>query len=155
MEGTGITAAVLENIESGRKANLDLSQVLNIARALDVPVVNLLAPMARPRDLVDIPNLSPSLANMTAGEFDSWLSAIPGADYGSTSAAERNERAELQALRDLQVAQRELHRLETVDELEGPERPAALRATAEATITATTNRIRELRSYLRSAGWEV
>ncbi|GMA94749.1 hypothetical protein GCM10025881_15730 [Pseudolysinimonas kribbensis] len=48
LAGTGISQAVLANIESGRKADLDVSQVLNIARVLKVPVSFLLAPMSRP-----------------------------------------------------------------------------------------------------------
>jgi transcriptional regulator with XRE-family HTH domain len=155
MAGTGVTAAVLENIESGRKANLDISQVLNIAHALGVPVINLLAPMARPNAPIDLPNLSGTLADMTASEFDAWMSTVPNAGYTAVSAAERNERGELQALRELQVAQRELHRLEAADRLEGPERPAPLRDAATAHIEAMKDRISELRNYLSSAGWEL
>jgi transcriptional regulator with XRE-family HTH domain len=155
MEGTGITPAVLENIESGRKANLDVSQLLNIARALEVPVVNLLAPMARPGDVVDLPNLGATLANMTASEFDSWLSSVPNASYVASTATERNERAELQAFRDLQVAERELRRLQAADRLEGDERPAPLRDAARAHLDATQQRISELQNYLSSAGWEL
>jgi len=155
MEGTGITTAVLENIESGRKANLDVSQLLNIASTLNVPVVNLLAPMARPGDIVDLPNLGTALVNMTASEFDSWLSSVPNASYIASNASERHERAELQALRDLHAAERELRRLEVAERLEGHEQPAQLADAARAHLSATRQRISELRNYLTSAGWEL
>jgi len=154
MPGTGITTAVLENIESGRRSNLDISLLLNIAHTLHVPVTALLAPIARPNDPVDLPNLNPELAGMTASQFDAWIAGITTADYQATTADERNDLAELQALRELQTSRRELHRLEVLSKLTEGE-PDILRQGTAAQIDAAHARIDNLRAYLLSAGWEI
>jgi transcriptional regulator with XRE-family HTH domain len=154
MPGTGITAAVLENIESGRRSNLDISILLNIAHTLHVPVTALLAPITRPNDLVDLPNLKPELSRMTAGEFDAWIAGITTADYRAGTAAERNDLAQLHALRELQTTRRELHRLEVVAGL-SEDQPDVLQQATAAQIDAAHAQIDNLREYLRSAGWEV
>lgn len=153
LEGTGLTSSVLQNIELDRRANIDVSHVLNLAKVLGVPVSFLLAPMARPGDIVDLPNLGAAFANMTASEFDAWLSSIPNADYTATMAFERSDRAELQALRELQTARRELRRLEAAQDLEADE--PALQADAITRIEHTKERISGLRKFLTSSGWEV
>jgi hypothetical protein len=146
-----LTEAVLENIEAGRKADLSISQVLNIAMTLKVPVSYLLAPLTRPDDPIDLPNLSTAFSGMTAGEFDSWLAAIPTANYRADLAAERNDRAELQALRELATLHRELRRLTITSQvLEGVET-----AGTGARIADTKRQIANLIGYLRSAGWDV
>jgi transcriptional regulator with XRE-family HTH domain len=155
MSDSGITAAILENIESGRKASLDVSQVLNISKALRVPVSSLLAPMARPADLLDLPNLGTELSTMTAAEFDAWLSTVQGADYTATSADERNDRAQLLALRELQTMRRELSRLQIVADLEASVGVGEERLDTLSRVDWTKSRIHELRTYLTSVGWEV
>jgi transcriptional regulator with XRE-family HTH domain len=77
-----ITASVIQNIESGRKADLSVSQLLNISRAVEVSPVQLLASIDRPFDRLDLVGLSPSMATMTGLELDSWISA---SDLESTS----------------------------------------------------------------------
>jgi transcriptional regulator with XRE-family HTH domain len=109
--GGNITEAVLENIESGRKADLSVSQLLNIARGLNVPLSMLLAPIGRPDSELDLPNLSDDFAGMTAAEFDCWLSATPTSSYRPRLAAEREDVATLGSLRDLGSLQREAERL--------------------------------------------
>jgi transcriptional regulator with XRE-family HTH domain len=156
MAGTGLTESVLENLESDRRANIDVSHVLNIARTLGVPVVSLLAPMARPEDLLDLPNLGPLFTNMTAAEFDAWLGSIPNSSYTASTNEERSDRAELQALRELQSAQRELRRLESSAALEDhPEQPESLRLGLDAQLDGVRARIDGLRKFLTSVGWEV
>lgn len=154
MTGTGITTAVLENIESGRRSNLDISTILNLAHTLGVPVSALLAPIGRPEDLVDLPNLNNTLAGMTAAQFDAWVSGTTTGAYTATTADERNDLAELEALRELQTARRELRRLETVAGL-STEEPEPLRRSTTSQIDSTRERIDNLQAYLRSAGWEV
>ncbi|HEU0205528.1 MAG TPA: helix-turn-helix domain-containing protein [Pseudolysinimonas sp.] len=156
LEGTGLTASILQNIELDRRANIDISHVLNLARTLEVPVSYLLAPMARPGDIVDLPNLGASFKNMTASEFDAWLSAIPNASYTAGSAAERTDRAELQALRELQTARRELYRLEAIAGMEefGDE-SEALREDSRMKRAQLRSRIDGLQKFLASDGWEV
>lgn len=113
-----VTMAVLENIESGRKADLSVSQLLNIAKGLGVPPSMLLAPMANPDAELDLPNLSEDFAGMTAAEFDCWLSATPLSSYRPRLAAERGDVHLLNSLRELGTLRRELERLELVLEVQ-------------------------------------
>lgn len=109
-----VTMAVLENIESGRKADLSVSQLLNIARGLGVPPSMLLAPMATPDATLDLPNLSEHFEGMTAAEFDCWLSATSLSSYRPRLAAERGDIELLNSLRELGTLRRELERLQLV-----------------------------------------
>ncbi|PXA71874.1 helix-turn-helix domain-containing protein [Cryobacterium arcticum] len=70
-----ITAAVLQNIESGRKADISISQLLNIAAALGISPLMLLTRADRPFESLDIPNLSDELKDVPAWQFDAWVSA--------------------------------------------------------------------------------
>jgi transcriptional regulator with XRE-family HTH domain len=112
--GGNITSAILENIESGRKADISVSQLLNIARALNVPPSYLLAPIGNPNSTLDLPNLSADFDGMTAAEFDCWLSATPAASYRPRLAAERTDINTLATLRELGSLRRELERLHIV-----------------------------------------
>lgn len=154
MTGTGISVAILENIESGRRANLDISTVLNIAHTLRIPVVALLAPISRPNDAVDLPNLNDTLASMTAAQFDGWLTGTTTGAYTAPTADERTDLAEMNALRDLQTARRELHRLEVTARL-GDAIPELLQQLSATQLHAARARIETLETYLRSAGWEI
>jgi len=109
-----ITEAMLTNIESGRRSDLQVSQLLNIARALDVPPSMLLAPTSRPDAPLDLPNLSADFDGMSAAEFDCWLSATPASFYRPRLAAERNDIATLTTLREFGTLRRELERLQYV-----------------------------------------
>jgi transcriptional regulator with XRE-family HTH domain len=112
--GGNVTAAVLENIESGRKADISVSQLLNIARGLGVPPSMLLAPIGSPNSGLDLPNLSDHFDGMTAAEFDCWLSATPASSYKPRLAAERFDTEVLNSLRELGTLRRELERLRIV-----------------------------------------
>lgn len=112
--GGNITSAILENIESGRKADISVSQLLNIARALNVPPSYLLAPIGNPNSKLDLPNLSSDFDGMTAAEFDCWLSATPASSYKPRLAAERTDINILGTLRELGSLRRELERLHIV-----------------------------------------
>lgn len=116
--GGNITESILENIESGRKADFSVSQLLNIARGLDVPLSMILAPIGRPDSQMDLPNLSDELAGMTVAEFDCWLSATPASAYRPRTAAEREDIGTLNALRELGTLSRELERLRIVLEVQ-------------------------------------
>jgi transcriptional regulator with XRE-family HTH domain len=115
--GGNVTSAVLENIESGRKADISVSQLLNIARALGVPASFLLAPLGSPSAPLDLPNLSDDFDGMTAAEFDCWLSATPASSYRPRFAAERTDIDTLNTLRELGTLRRELDRLHIVLEV--------------------------------------
>jgi transcriptional regulator with XRE-family HTH domain len=146
-----ITTAILMNIEAGRKTELDLSQILNIAMTLKVPVSLLIAPITNPDAPLDLPNLSREFDGMTAGKFDSWLASIPNAGYVGQTAAERNDQTELNALRELQTLQRERRRLDVVAQLE--DETGVPRTSKQ--IDNVNDRIHELVTYLQSAGWDL
>lgn len=109
-----VTQAMLENIESGRRTDITVSQLLNIARGLAVPVSMLLAPIGTPDAELDLPNLSNDFSGMTAAEFDSWLSSTPVSAYRPRLAAERADIAILSSVRELSTLRRELERLRIV-----------------------------------------
>ncbi|MEN2742892.1 helix-turn-helix transcriptional regulator [Microbacterium sp. X-17] len=114
--GGNVTQAILENIESGRKADISITQLLNIARGLGVPISMLLAPIGTPDAELDLPNLSDDFAGMTAAEFDCWLSATPASSYRPRVAAERVDIDILTSLRELGSLRREIDRLRIVVE---------------------------------------
>ncbi|MFF2389130.1 hypothetical protein [Agromyces sp. NPDC058104] len=66
---------VLRNIESGRKAELSIVQVLEIAMALEVTPLALIVDFSRPFEPIDIQGLGPVFSRMTALEFDRWFAA--------------------------------------------------------------------------------
>lgn len=125
--GGNVTEAVLENIESGRKADISVSQLLNVARGLNVPPSMLLAPMGSPNAEVDLPNLSDDFAQMTAAEFDCWFAAIPASSYRPRLAAERSDIEMLASIRELGTLRRELERLRIVLEVQSASNDPDLR----------------------------
>jgi transcriptional regulator with XRE-family HTH domain len=68
-----ITDSVIQNIESGRKSDVTVSQLLEIAHALGISPLLLLVPIGRPKNTLDLPNLSPELAAMTVDDFEDWM----------------------------------------------------------------------------------
>ena len=158
--GGTLTEAIIENIEAGRKVVLDISQLLNIAMALRVPLSYLLAPLGEPDRPLDLPNLSQAFEGMTAIEFDSWIASSKDGRYQPESLDERNATSELHALREWSALTREAARLQTMFDLEtatrasaGPESPL-LRST-EARLNDTRRETAQLAAYLKSAGWQV
>lgn len=152
ISGGNVTEAIIENIEAGRKANLDVSQLLNIAMALEVPPSYLLAAMGRPDEPVDLPNLSDAFATMTALEFDSWIANLPGSGHQPRTVAGRNASDELRALREWASTRQEIARLEVVKELERADTSGPVDRT-EIRLRAARTEMTELEAYLRSAGW--
>lgn len=152
------TQSTIENIELGRKAAVDVVQLLNIAMALRVPLSYLLAPMGLPDSGLDLPGLSIEFASMTSSEFDAWLSSVPDGARLPTSIDERNAVSELQALRAWKAYVSEIVRLEAALRLQrvdsvvgddGHQRPLETRL-AEARREAE-----RLASFLHSAGWPI
>jgi transcriptional regulator with XRE-family HTH domain len=156
MTGSKITAPILDNIESGRKSDLAISQLLNIAAALSVPPSYLLAPLGRPDSSLDLPNLSDALTDMTALEFDSWLGAVPSSSYRATNSAERIDLDNLTALHELATLKREAERLDIIRTVQTESGDRDL----ENTVTDTNRRaervaaeIASIQKHLASAGW--
>ena len=156
IEGGKLSEAIIENIEAGRKADLSVSQLFNIAMALKVPVSFLAAPMARPGANLDLPNLSAEFSTMTSEEFDGWLSSVTSGAYRVEHNAERNDRAELQLLRELQSLVREKQRLEVIlqlNTLSESEQDGPLRSTTSARLADITRQQHAIQGQLEEAGW--
>jgi len=68
-----VTASVIQNIESGRKADLSVSQLLDIAMGLGVSPLVLLVPVGAPFQRVDLPGVGDDVSSLTVHEFDQWL----------------------------------------------------------------------------------
>lgn len=153
--GGKITSAILENIESGRKADISISQLLNIARALGVPPSMLLAPIGTPDSNLDLPNLSEDFDGMTAAEFDCWLSATPTSSYRPRLAAERVDIDLLNSLRELGSLRRELERLQIaldVGAASGDPDLIASNAEVKERRASATREIARIGGLLESAG---
>jgi transcriptional regulator with XRE-family HTH domain len=158
--GGNVTEAVLQNIEAGRKSDLSVSQLLNIANALSVSPVFLLAPVGHPTSTLDLPNLGHAFDGMTVVEFDAWVSGETDGAYRWTTTDERSERSELQAMRELDGLIRERKRLASnleveasLDALNGDSEMGQAWNTTAARLEEATRRIAQLSSYLTSAGW--
>lgn len=154
--GGNPTLSTIENIELGRKVSMDVVQLLNIAMALKVPLIYLLAPLARVNEPLDLPGLSSELAAMTVAEFDSWLAGLSGGARQPTSLEERNATAELESLRLWLQLSNEVVRLTSAVEMEKE-------VNLDSPITNTTHaRLDDARKaadrqsdLLRRSGWPV
>jgi len=159
--GGSVTESILQNIEAGRKNDLAVAQLLNIARALRVSPVFILAPLGSPHEHLDLPNLIPEVEALTVAEFDAWISGIDGA-YRPATADEHSERAQLEALRELLRARREARRLRSLLALTadpapgiaGHERPAGWADLPEQ-LDDINRRIQQLETFLGSGGWNI
>ncbi|RXZ72781.1 helix-turn-helix domain-containing protein [Agromyces albus] len=157
LTGTKITESVLENIESGRKADLTLGQFLSIAYALRVPPSYLLAPLVRPSAHLDLQNITDDLQGLSAAEFDAWFSGASTGAHRPTSTAERNDRENLDAYRELFALRREIDRLNVVAALEVSERggpDAGGASPALARMDALRARADELARLLSTSGFD-
>jgi len=156
-----VTESLLQNIEAGRQNDLAVAQLLNIAWALRVSPVFLLAPLGSPHEHLDLPGIIPDLENLTVAEFDAWISGIDGA-YRPITTDEHSERAQLEALRELLRERREARRLRTVIELSAeltPHEPEhdepAKWADFQERLDDANRRIQQLETYLGSGGWNI
>lgn len=150
------TQATIENIELGRKATVDVIQLLNISMALRVPPVFLLAPLGHPEDEMSLPGLSGSFKQMSVAEFDAWFAGLPDGARRPSSLEERTSTAELEALRLWKSQANEIARLEAVLEL------GAGSSLDEIDLNSTRSRLENARrnaanhrDLLRDAGWPI
>ncbi|UAJ78627.1 helix-turn-helix transcriptional regulator [Leifsonia sp. ZF2019] len=72
VSGAGLTRSVVANIESGRRGDIPLSQLLAIAWALGVPPAVLIFDTSRPRDTIETTGGDRSIA-----ELLDWMSGWP------------------------------------------------------------------------------
>ncbi len=159
--GDSITESILQNIEANRKNDLAVAQLLNIAAALRVSPLFILAPLGSPHERLDLPNITPAVSAMSVAEFDAWVSGLTDGGYRPVTADESSERTQLEALRELLAERRALRRFQTIIDLEKELPATADGATAaewdntELRIEETKRRISQLEIYLGSAGWGV
>jgi transcriptional regulator with XRE-family HTH domain len=159
--GDSITGSILQNIEAGRKNDLAVAQLLNIAWALGVSPTWILAPIGSPAEHIDLPNIIPEIRDLTVAEFDAWLSGNIDGAYMPETSDEHNDRIQLAALRELLREKRELKRLTllkpirfgdsatTADEI----RPFLHEI--EERIDVSRRRAARLTQFLASADWDV
>jgi transcriptional regulator with XRE-family HTH domain len=159
--GDSVTESILQNIEANRKNDLAVAQLLNIAAALRVSPLFILAPLGSPHEHLDLPNITPVVAAMSVAEFDAWVSGLTDGGYRPVTADELSERTQLEALRELLAERREFHRLQVIVDLEKKipttvdSAPTPEWDTTELRIEEAKRRISQLEIYLRSAGWGV
>ena len=160
--GDSITGSILQNIEAGRKNDLAVAQLLNIAWALGVSPTWILAPIGSPAEHIDLPNIIPEIRDLTVAEFDAWLSGNTDGVYMPETSDEHNDRVQLAALRELLKEKRELQRLALLNPAyaEIVEDPASNEAKdilqdVEKRSANSTRRIAQLEKFLASAGWRV
>ena len=159
--GDSITGSILQNIEAGRKNDLAVAQLLNIAWALGVSPTWILAPIGSPAEHIDLPNIIPEIRDLTVAEFDAWLSGNIDGVYMPETSDEHNDRIQLAALRELLREKRELHRLSLLGTASVGSYEEAVGNVAENFINDTVQRsaiskqrIERLQTFLMSAGWE-
>lgn len=153
--GGSMTVSIIENIELGRKSNLDVSQLLNIAMALQVPPSYILAPMDDPSAPVDLPGLSSAFDGMTAIEFDAWLASLESASYSSTTLHGRNSLVELNALREWHSLNREIRRLQAMLRLEDEFLQSSYASQTQERLRDAQRSISRLGPLLNAGGWDL
>jgi transcriptional regulator with XRE-family HTH domain len=154
--GDSITESILQNIEANRKNDLAVAQLLNLAAALKVSPLFILAPLGSPHEHLDLPNITPDVAAMSVAEFDAWVSGLTRGSYRAVTAEELSERDQLEALRELLSERRERRRIEILIRLSNDEgSPLAEPEWADfrSRLDETDRRIRQLEIFLGSAGW--
>jgi transcriptional regulator with XRE-family HTH domain len=160
--GDSITGSILQNIEAGRKNDLAVAQLLNIAWALGVSPTWILAPIGSPAEHIDLPNIIPEIRDLTVAEFDSWLSGTTDGAYMPETSDEHNDRIQLAALRELLAAKRELKRLTLIkpayvdiSEKSADEDSKQFLDDTDQRVEVAERRIAQLEKFLTSAGWQV
>lgn len=71
----GITTSVIQNIESGRKPDVTVAQLLDIAWALRVTPVYLIAPANLPAELFEYPGVGEDVARLEVGDAIAWMTS--------------------------------------------------------------------------------
>jgi transcriptional regulator with XRE-family HTH domain len=121
IDNAEISEGVIKNIESGRKADISVAHLLEIAMALDTPPLALLFDMTRPDEPVDLPGLGAAwleLSNADAEYWTSWSMAFdPFAFYaGVTDRTWSSDESRLDVIRRASSLNRwDAYRQEFVD----------------------------------------
>lgn len=80
-----ISHAVISNIESGRRSDPAVSEILEISRGLGISPLFLLAPVLRPKALIDLPNVTEEMSEITSEDFLKWTLLEPSPLYRKES----------------------------------------------------------------------
>ena len=159
--GGKVTEAIIQNIEAGRKTDITVSQLLNIAFAIRIPPIYLLAALGDPEAKLDLANLSDDLTDMTPAELDAWINGSTDGAYRWKTVQERSERAQLDAFREYQQLLAERTRLRAIAEIEKNDALTESQLseqtweTTQDRIDNTQRRISQITEYLGSAGWQL
>lgn len=84
--GGRVSEAVLQNIESGRKPDPSVAQLLEISHALGISPLLLLAPLETPHATLDLVGIGEELRSMTAAQFDAWARGTEAVTAGRAPA---------------------------------------------------------------------
>ena len=84
-----VTASVLQNIESGRKKDISVGQLLDISKALDLSPIFFLVPIEKPFAEVDLANVGSDVARMKSFEVVDLLFGSSPADSVPSMVAQR------------------------------------------------------------------
>lgn len=155
--GESITESILQNIEANRKNDLAVAQLLNLAAALKVSPLFILAPLGSPNEHLDLPNIAAEVASMSVAEFDAWVSGLTGGAYRPATADEMSERTQLEALRELLAQRVERRRLVVLLQLSSDDGSSVAKPEWEdfqLRIDQADRRISSLEKFLGSAGWD-
>lgn len=68
-----VSAAVIKNIEAGRKADISVVHLFELSYPLGVSPLVLLLDFARPNDLAQIQGLGPNFEEATIRDIDEWV----------------------------------------------------------------------------------
>jgi transcriptional regulator with XRE-family HTH domain len=106
-----ITESVIQNIESGRKKDVSVAQLLDISKALGISPIFLLVRIGDPMGKVDLDNVGEDVAAMTSAQVDRWISeSLPAASERANSLS-----TQLSRIRDMLAEVNEYRKLRTVD----------------------------------------
>lgn len=74
IDNVEISEGVIKNIESGRKADISVAHLLEIAMALDTPPLALLFDTTKPDEPVDLPGLGAAWTELSNADAEYWAS---------------------------------------------------------------------------------
>lgn len=106
-----VTVSGVQNVESGRKADVSVTYLLEIARAVGVPPVMLLVDVDHPFEPVEGLPLGEQFDGLRVWQFDDWFSGVGNpttADVGGVAALDK--RVLLERVRQMVDELNEWHR---------------------------------------------
>ena len=87
IDNDAISAAVIQNIESGRKADVTVAQLLDIAWAMRISPANLIVPVNTPMEKFTYPGVGEGVAQLSVNDALAWITTRKH-DQGLTNPTE-------------------------------------------------------------------